>query len=118
MSSLANMTPWEKAAQWQQDYCPDERLIEAISDCVANGLVYSSSDLFLLAWEAHWNEQEQRITAGAPNAWVCKLAAGHDVIRAGMRVAPHGHKFLVWQRNNDGRWRAHRWDKLSKRFNN
>jgi hypothetical protein len=111
------MTPWEKAAQWQQDHCPDERLIEAVSKCIVGGLVHSSADLFVLGWEAHWDEEQKQFTEGEPNAWVCKLAAGHNVITGGMRIAPRKHKWLVWQRNNDGRWRAHHWDKLIKRFN-
>lgn len=110
------MTAWELAAQWHEDFCPEERLIEAVSRCIAGGFVHSSDDLFVLAWEAHWDDEQKQFTEGEHNAWVCKLAAGRDVIAGGMRIVPHRREWIVWQRNNDGRWRAHRWDKLEKYF--
>ena len=112
------MTAWERAAQWQEQYCPQERLIEAVAACIPGGLVHSSDDLFVLAWEARWDNETKDIVPGEPNAWVCKLAAGRDVLAKGMQIAPRRRQWIVWQRNNDGRWRAHRWDRLQKHFSN
>ena len=108
------MTAWQLAAQWQQEHCPEERLIEAVSKCIVGGVVHSSDELFVIGWEAHWNNEQKKITDGTPNAWVCKLAAGRNVLSGGMRIAPRKHDWIVWQRNNSGRWRARRWNHLLK----
>lgn len=108
------MTPWELAAEWQQKNCPQERLIEAVARCIAGGFVHSSDELFAIGYEGHWDNEQKKITTGQANAWVCQLAAGENVIAKSMRVLPHRHEWLVWQRNNDGRYRAYRWDKLER----
>lgn len=110
------MIPWKLAAEWQQKHCPNERLIEAVAKCVAGGFVHISNDLFVIGWEGHWDDEQKKITTGQRNAWVCQLAAGTNVIAKSMRVLPWKHEWLVWQRNDDGRWRAHRWDKLAKHY--
>ena len=114
------MKAWERAAEWQERYCPGERLIEAVAACIPGGLVVSSDTLFVLGYEATWDETTGTLLAGGePNAWVCKLAAatdGRHPIADIMNWAPHPRPWLVWQRRNDGRWRAHRWEKLQQRF--
>jgi hypothetical protein len=116
------MTAWQLAAQFHEDFCPHQRLIEAVAACIPGGLVYSTDTLLVLAYEARWDEATGTLHHdGAPNAWVCKLAActtGHNPIAAAMDVAPHRQHWAVWQRRNDGRWRAHRWDRLETKFCN
>jgi hypothetical protein len=84
-------------------------------------LVVSTDTLFVLGYEARWDETTGTLHAdGEPNAWVCKLAAatdGRHPIADIMTAAPHPREWLVWQRRNDGRFRAHRWEKLQQRFN-
>lgn len=115
------MKAWELAAQWHDKHCPNERLIEAVARCMAGGMVYSTDGLLVLGYEAHWDDEQKQLTDGPLNAWVCHLAAGVGIgnpVAAVMRVVPHKREFAVWQRNNDGRWRARRWDYLEQRFNN
>lgn len=111
------MTPWQRAKQWWDENATDETFEETLGWHLANGLVHSTNDVFLLARQTHW-DGEQCNDALPHNAWFVELAAavGHaNPVREFMRVASRPHKWALWCRHNSFKIKAHDWAKLAKK---
>lgn len=112
------MTAWEKAAKWYESTFSDRNFGEAIAANIVrrDGHVYACGDVFAMGQEVHWDNKQKRITNGEPNAWFVELAAfgesrGNPIYRL-MSAAPYPLEWCLWQRRNDGRIRARRWQDL------
>lgn len=123
------MTPWQKAEQWQDENDATADFAELLGWHLSNGLVFSTSNTFLLASEVRWNAEEQRFEQGEPNCWFVRIAAAirpkdqkakglkddAAAVREFMRVAPHAHRYAAWFRRNGFEPRVYCWEKLSKK---
>lgn len=113
------MLALQKAKAWQEKHSPhpfDKVLVWYLR----NGVVWNQPDAFMLAIEAHWDEDTEQIISGRePNAWFVELAATsgkcRSVLAEMLRVAPHPHQWAVWHRRNEPRLRAFDWNKLLRK---
>lgn len=112
------MTAWEKAAKWHEQYIPDTNFAVAVAENFRrpNGFVYSVGPTFIMGQEVYWDEEHKvAIEDKEPNAWFVELAAmlgGGEPFLRFMQVAPYPHRWVLWQRRNDGRLRARLWHDL------
>jgi hypothetical protein len=107
------MTPWQKAHQWYDEHFPGQNFGLALAANIArpNGFVVSFDDVFIMGQEVHWDAAAGGIAEGEPNAWFVELAAVADGANAHQRflsTASKPHKYVLWQRRNDGHIRARR----------
>jgi len=115
------MTPWQKAHQWWDQYCPGQDFGLALADNIAhpNGFVVSFDDVFIMGQEVRWDAAAGCIAdEGEPNAWYVELAAAGDKANAHERflsAATKPHEYVLWQRRNDGHIRARRCADILKR---
>lgn len=108
------MSPLLRAQQWYEHYVPNGNFGAELADfLVVNGnLLVVRPDIFLMAEQVRWNNEQRRIVEGEPNAWYVRLAATNRGISPVMDAAPWPHEWVLWQRRNDGHFRARRWETL------
>lgn len=111
------MTPLLRAQQWYEHYIPNGNFGAELADfmVVPGNVVIVRPDVFLMAEQVRWDNEAKRIIEGEPNAWYVRLAAvGHGIAWSQLFSAvAWSHDWVLWQRRNDGRLRAHRWDYLT-----
>ena len=112
------MTPFDKAILWQRENST-EPFEELLAWHLRHGLVHSSPEVFLLAHEAHYNQETNTMTYDLPpNAWFVPLAAatGHaNPLAEFLRVATRPQEWAAWCRHNAFHIHAYPWRKLAAR---
>jgi hypothetical protein len=109
--------PWQLARQWHENNVAGETFEEVLGWHMSHGLVFCTTDMFLLARETHW-DGETCDDDKPSNAWFVELAAAvgsANPVREFMRVAPRPHQFALWCRHNSFEVKAHEWAKLAKK---
>lgn len=114
------MSPLLRAQQWYEHYVPNGNFGAELADfLVVNGnLLVVRPDIFLMAEQVRWNNEQRRIVAGEPNAYFVYLACRTDgaaLLRGLLRLAPRPLPWALWSRNNNG-VKAHQFQKLIRRI--
>ena len=112
------MTPWERAKLWQTENStqPFEEVVGWHLSC---GVVYSTSQLFLLAHEVHYDPTLNQASHDQPhNAWFIELAAVTRHLNPFcefMKIAPHPQEWIVFHRRNSFEPHAYRWSRFASK---
>lgn len=108
---------WQIAKQWFEKHIPEQPFSEAVVDCLKDGVVYSSPEIFICGQEVLW-DGESVYMSSRPNAWHVYMAAssGHaNPVRAFMQTATKPHRWVLWRRRNEDRLRVFDWGTLARK---
>lgn len=111
--------PWEIAQNFlaKKGTISLQRLVE---EYMENGLVFSTSNVLLLAKEINWNPENKSIQTDIlePNAWFVELCCIIDsnkfFIKDILNLASRPRPWAVWMRRN--KYKAYTWEALRTRF--
>jgi hypothetical protein len=111
--------PWEIAQNFlaKKGTISLQRLVE---EYMENGLVFSTSNVLLLAKEINWNPENKSIQTDIlePNAWFVELCCIIDsskfFIKDILNLASQPRLWAVWMRRN--KYKAYTWEALRTRF--
>ena len=112
--------PILRAQQWYEQYIPDGSFGADLADFMVGpgNVVIVRPDVFLMARQLRWDNEAKCIVEGEPNAWHVRLgavASGFAPHEAFTKATPWHHEWVLWQRRNDGIFRARRWKELAKK---
>ena len=111
--------PWEIAQNFlaKKGTISLQRLVE---EYMENGLVFSTSNVLLLAKEINWNPENKSIQTDIlePNAWFVELCCIIDsnkfFIKDILNLASQPRLWAVWMRRN--KYKAYTWEALRAKF--
>ena len=111
--------PWEIAQNFlaKKGTTSLQRLVE---EYMENGLVFSTSNVLLLAKEVNWCSKSNSIQTDIlePNAWFielcCILNTKNFFVKDILNLASRPHPWAVWMRRN--KYKAYTWEALRTRF--
>jgi hypothetical protein len=103
------MTPYEQAATWHIEHCPETPFREILEAHLFHGYVISGPDRFVLGRQVstQWSDEQLRdpmLTDEQGDGWMVWLWAG--VVSDWRSVVPFPLPYLIWHRGE--RLRRHR----------
>ena len=112
------MTPILRAQQWYEQYIPNDSFGADLADFMVGpgNVVIVRPDVFLMAHQLRWDNEAKQVVEGEPNAWYVRMgavASGMAPHEAFTKATPWHHEWVLWQRRDDGKIRARRWNDLA-----
>ena len=95
------MSPYEQAARWHLEHCPDDPFVEVVEAHLQVGYVFSGHDFFLMGRQvsSDWDEAricDPRQVDEQGDAWHVWLYAGS--MSAWQRLVPYPLPWLMFHR--------------------